>query len=111
MAAEIAAARADNGELACQLDHVYGRLRELVAPSGQELTLDDCTSAAAIVLREAIAELAATLEHRQQQPGASAAGTSERAAASDAEDPGASTGAAERGDSADPLASWLVEGP
>ena len=54
---EFEAAQHENSELAGRLDSVFGQLRELCRPRGEELELADCEAAAAVLLRETIAEL------------------------------------------------------
>ena len=51
------AARQENSELTTTLDTLYDKLRALALPSGAEPAEVDCEVAAALVLREAIAEL------------------------------------------------------
>ena len=92
---EVEAARSENGTLAARLDSIFGRLRELAKP-GDELQYDDCQMAAAVILREAIAELAQELELRSEA----------EAPAEDKTDSATSTGAA-----AAPPEPWLVDGP
>jgi len=53
---QLEAARQKNGELASTLDRVFERLRTVAAPEEQgELTPEQCQSAAAVLLQEAIA--------------------------------------------------------
>ena len=92
---EVDAARGENVQLAARLDSIFGRLRELAKP-GDELQSDDCQTAAAVILREAIAELAEELEPHGEV----------EAPAEDATDRAASTGA-----TAAPPEPWLVDGP
>ena len=106
--ADFEAARRENSKLAGSLDHVYGRLRELVKPRGEELELADCERTAAVILREAIAELTDELERRGElndatDPALDVAGSSATAQATESATatPDASTL---------PLERWEVDG-
>jgi hypothetical protein len=66
--AKAEAAALDNAELAARLDQVFGRLRELAVPGGPgETCLEDvCEATAAVILREAIADLTHDFDRRQE---------------------------------------------
>jgi hypothetical protein len=69
--AEVETARRENGELAGRLDGVYSRLRALAresTSSDSSLSLSDCQAAAAVFLREAIAEIADHFERSGAEP-------------------------------------------
>jgi hypothetical protein len=70
--AEVENARREQGELAARLDSVYGRLRELAQP-GDEIELNDCETAAAVILREARAELMGHQERHGEEAAAASA--------------------------------------
>ena len=91
---EVTEARRERSDLAVEIDRIYGRLRELAKP-GDDIELGDCETAAAVILREAIAELADALDQRSESEAAAetAAGSTETAQASVPQEP------------------WIVDGP
>ena len=70
--AEVETARCEQGDLAAQLNSVFGRLRELARP-GDEMELGDCETAAAVILREAIVELLGIQESQAEEAAAASA--------------------------------------
>jgi hypothetical protein len=62
---EVEVARSENGQLAATLDRIFGRLRELTMPD-DEIGYADCQMAAAVMLREAIAEMTQEFERRSE---------------------------------------------
>jgi hypothetical protein len=67
--AKVKAVALDNAELAARLNHVFQRLRELAVPGGPgEPCLEEaCEAAAAVIVREAIAELTHDFDLRQEE--------------------------------------------
>jgi hypothetical protein len=67
--AKVKAVTLANAELAARLDHVFKRLRELAVPGGPgEPCLEEaCEAAAAVIVREAIADLTHDFDLRQEE--------------------------------------------
>ena len=111
--ADYEAARRESSGLAEKLDLVYGRLRDLVKPHGEDLELADCEGAAALILREAIVELADELERSSEvgdttdpAPDIAGSGATARATECATATPDGTLDA-----TTFPLERWEVEGP
>ena len=109
---EVELARRENSDLSAKLDGVFGRLRRLVEPSG-ELEFDDLTTAAAVVLREAISELTDFYERPQADAPAEQADAAADAAAGEhaGEHAEATATTSVTDDEMQMLAEWTASAP